>query len=213
MKRLRKRIAKIRARHRHHWKNAVWAWASKGEGNWRRKLKRFRAYRSYANQHERWLVEHMKPGEKRKDRRAELQSAIDGAGKKIQHLKKAHKQHPDVKPSPSNGFVIVDGRPVCGWMVPWIQKIRADGWGGSIVSGVRTPAQSIALCEAMCHQPSCPGRCAGATSNHNATTCAFPQGALDVSDYVMFGYHARRVGAPLTNHLPIDPVHYSNSGY
>lgn len=213
MKRLLKQIAKIRARHKHHWKNAVWAWANKGKGTWRRKLRRFRAYRKYATQHENWLVKNMEPGQERKERRAELDAVIKASKKKIAALKHAHKEHPDVDPSPQNGFQTVDGKPVCGWMVPWIQKIRAAGWGGSIVSGVRTPAQSIALCYGICGAPSCPGRCAGATSNHNATTCIFPQGALYVSDYVMFGYYARKVGAPLTNHLPVDPVHYSNSGY
>lgn len=211
MNRLLRRIKQIRNRHRHHWKNAVWAWSKKGDGNWRRKLKRFRAYRLYAHQHEMWLMEHMKPGEKRKDRREELESAEKGAAKKIKHLKEQHKKHKPPSPS-GQGFQTFDGLPVCGWMRPWIQKIRDRGWDGVVVSGVRTPAHSIELCEAMCGAPSCPGRCAGATSNHNATTCAFPQGALDVSDYVEFGYIARQVGAPFHNALPYDPVHFSNSG-
>lgn len=103
-------------------------------------------------------------------------------------------------------------RQVCGWMVPIISRAREDGWRGVVVSGVRTPAYSEQLCRAMCGAPTCPGRCAGRNSNHNATTCDKPQGAIDVSDYYTFAACMRKQGEPIKNRLPIDRVHFSASG-
>lgn len=103
-------------------------------------------------------------------------------------------------------------RPVCGWFVPILDQAREKGWRGIVVSGVRTPSESVGLCRAMCGSDSCPGRCAGASSNHNATTCARPQGAIDVSDYYNFAAIMRQMGEPLKNRLPIDRVHFSASG-
>ena len=129
--------------------------------------------------------------------------------------KRIESQTPDPVPS---GMVTPDrswnpyDKVVCGWMVPWIDKIDAAGWGGTIVSGVRTPEYSVQLCYGICGAPACPGLCAGVNSNHNATTCAYPQGALDVSDYWNFAAAAQRVGAPLRNNLPSDRVHFSVSG-
>jgi hypothetical protein len=214
-RRLRRRIKQIRNRHPHHWKNAVWAWANRGKkGNWRRKLRRFQAYRGYARDLERYLLDNMKPGHERKERRREMDRIVKAAGEKIEHLKKAHADHPDHPPTDADGIVLYDGKPVPAWMVPWLNEIRDEGWDGYVVSGVRTPQQSIGLCYAMCGAPSCTGRCAGAASNHNATPpVTYPEGALDVSDYIEFGYLARKVGSPLRNALgPRDPVHYSVSG-
>lgn len=134
---------------------------------------------------------------------------------KVRYLK----NHP-VKPTSNAVF---DGCDVPPWMVGqeayngqkvnWLQKIRDAGWSGVVVSGVRTPEHSIELCYQMCGAPSCPGRCAGATSNHNcADPCPPGGGAIDVSDYYRFGAICKEIGCPLRNALPIDPVHYSVSG-
>jgi hypothetical protein len=218
-KRLRRKIKQIRDRRPKRWKNAIWAWANRGEGTLRRKIRRFRAYRSYAADLERYIIKHQKPGEKRKDARREADKIRKAANEKLDHLEKRFRQRKrerednDGPPPTGAGWVYVDGRQVCGWMAGWVQRIRAAGWDGTVVSGVRTPAYSEQLCYQMCGAPSCPGRCAGRASNHNATTCAYPQGALDVSDYVEFGYLARKLGAPFHNSLgPADPVHFSASG-
>jgi hypothetical protein len=106
------------------------------------------------------------------------------------------------------------GRSVPAWMVPWLDKSRAAGWSGVVVSGVRTPEYSEQLCYNMCGAPSCPGRCAGRASNHNMTADqGYPYGALDVSDYYNFGAIQKRIGSPLINVLGAqDPVHFSVSG-
>lgn len=135
---------------------------------------------------------------------------------KIRHELK----HP---PDDPDGYATFEGETVAAWMVGrgpgpngtrvnWLQKIRDTGiWGGVIVSGARTAAYSESLCYGMCGAPSCPGTCAGRSSNH--VPVVYPGGALDVSDYYNFGRAARQVGAPLRNDLPADRVHYSVSGH
>ncbi len=129
--------------------------------------------------------------------------------------------HPPDDPDHINVF---EGVAVAAWMVGkdagpngshvnWLQKIRDTGiWHGVIVSGARTAQHSEELCLVMCHQPTCPGTCAGRGSNH-VVDSGFPDGALDVSDYDNFERAARMVGAPLINDLPLDPVHFSPSGH
>jgi hypothetical protein len=132
--------------------------------------------------------------------------------KKIAYERKHFNRYPTgfgVPDKPWNPY----GRKVCGWITEEIDKVWAAGWRGVVVSGVRTPAESIGLCEAMCGAPSCAGRCAGATSNHNATTCEKYQGAIDVTDYYNFAYYARKAGSVLKNDLPIDRVHFSYTGH
>jgi len=104
-------------------------------------------------------------------------------------------------------------RQVCGWLIPILDEARSRGWRGVVVSGVRTPAYSISLCYRICNRPSCSGTCAGASSNHNATTCAKPQGALDLSDYYTFASIMRQMGNPIYNDLPNDRVHFSATGH
>lgn len=105
-----------------------------------------------------------------------------------------------------------DGIPVAKAAIPILQWCRQNGWHGHLVSGYRTPAYSESLCFAMCGHPTCPGRCAGRSTNH-----AYAQPdrfAVDVSDYVTFRSVVAR--CPLQPHihnsLPIDPVHFSPSG-
>lgn len=215
-KRLQRVIERLRNRHPHHWKNAVWAWANKGEGNWRRKLRRFRAYRDYANHVYHWA----KNNHKAKAYLHEMRAIEVAAQKKIDHLQKHHQPHPS--PSPGGGLIATyDGKPVAAWFVPWLNKIRARGnWHGSLVSGFRTKEYSQFLCCQMCNACSpgstCPGRCAGIYTNHacpSSYTCRPYEGAIDVSDYIVFRAEAHAVGAPFFNDLPADPVHFSNSGH
>jgi hypothetical protein len=128
--------------------------------------------------------------------------------------------HPPDDPDNISTF---EGVPVAAWMVGkapgpngshvnWLQKIRDAGWGGVITSGARTAQHSEELCLQMCGAPTCPGRCAGRTSNH--IPVIYPGGAVDVSEYTRFGELARQVGAPLVNALgAADPVHFSPSGH
>lgn len=132
------------------------------------------------------------------------------------------KNHPPVD---SDGFAEWRGVPVAPWMVGaapgpngtrvnWLQKYVDHGWSGEINSGVRTPEHSEELCLQMCGASSCPGRCAGRSSNHNCTDgCPYPQGAIDVGDFNTFKAIGPMIGSPLRNDLPIDPVHFSVSGH
>lgn len=112
----------------------------------------------------------------------------------------------------SSGVTTFDGVPVAAVAVPYLQWARNHGWNGRLVSGWRDPKYSQSLCYRMCGRPSCPGKCAGTSSNHVGTTSN--HFAVDVSDYQTF----RRVIAdcPISprifNNLPIDPVHFSPSG-
>jgi hypothetical protein len=119
-----------------------------------------------------------------------------------------------------------DGRKfkVAAWMVGaapgpdgtktnWLLRSKNKGWDGNLSSGYRSPAYSESLCRAMCGAPSCPGRCAGRSSNHSQT--GPPNwGAIDVfPQYVKFGQIQREIGSPLKNELGAqDPVHYSYTG-
>lgn len=122
------------------------------------------------------------------------------------------------------GVVVYDGVQIANYLPvinDWARHTGWNGikWKGHVVSGFRTPALCTHLCIAMCGRPTCPGRCAGATSNH----CGFdptktPTGAEDVSDYQTFRLlmsHCPfdKLGAPkIFNNLPIDPVHFSPHG-
>lgn len=102
------------------------------------------------------------------------------------------------------------------WMVPWFDKVWALGVHFAVVSWFRSPAYSTSLCMARCGQPSCSGTCAGASSNHSCPpthTCVEWEGAADVTNYYAVRAALARLGAPLTNHLPADPVHVSHSGF
>lgn len=109
------------------------------------------------------------------------------------------------------GQAVFDDVPVAAWMVKFLQKSRDNGWQGVVVSGFRTPEHSDSLCRAICGQPSCPGRCAGRASNHVGLTD--PGGAIDVTDTDRFAAIQRKIGSPLRNDLPNDPVHFSVSGH
>lgn len=123
-------------------------------------------------------------------------------------------------------WVTYDGKMVAAYFEPslnWARHVGYPGigkWSGQVVSGGRTAAYSIHLCMVMCGRPFCPGRCAGAGTNHvGDDPHAVPSGAIDVSDYVRFGRlmahcpFAKLGTVAIKNDLPIDPVHYSPSGH
>lgn len=110
------------------------------------------------------------------------------------------------------GVANFDGIPVAKAVIPVLQWCRANGWKGRLVSGYRTPAYSEGLCKAMCGRPSCPGRCAGRSTNH---AYAIPSRfAIDVSDYVNFGHIVAKcpIQPKIHNALPNDRVHFSPQG-
>jgi peptidoglycan hydrolase-like protein with peptidoglycan-binding domain len=130
-------------------------------------------------------------------------------------LRRRRKQRKAAKLSsaPRAGVATFDGRPVAAWIHPYLVWARENGWKGTLNSGWRDPAHSEQLCLNMCGHPSCPGKCAGRTSNHAGSIK--PAGAIDVSDYGTFGrLMARCPYSPrLQNQLGArDPVHFSVSG-
>jgi hypothetical protein len=115
------------------------------------------------------------------------------------------------------GVGTYDGHPCANWMIPYLDWARHTGhdgnkWRGQLVSGWRDPAYSESLCYRMCGHPSCPGMCAGRSSNHSGSVK--PAGAVDVTDYDRFRWLMQYCPTlpHLTNHLPRDRVHFSVSG-
>lgn len=122
--------------------------------------------------------------------------------------RRIHDNDDDV--SGSGLIVTLDGKPCASWIARGCIDRRSKGWSGVLVSGYRTPEYSEQLCYQICGRPSCPGLCAGRSSNH----CCPPtysgqdgEGACDVSYYWEF---PERDG--LYNNLPRDLVHFSRSG-
>jgi hypothetical protein len=116
--------------------------------------------------------------------------------------------------APRAGVVKFDGKDVAAWIEPHLQWARAHGWKGTIESGYRTPEYSEHICITKCGRPSCPGNCAGRTSNHSGRIA--PQGAVDVTDYPRFAALMRRSPHQprLLNALPAtDPNHFSATGH
>lgn len=162
---------------------------------------------------ESWI--HFRRRKKRyKHRRNHLEDVKDHLKKKLEHLQKEKREekHDDKSLDP-NGTKIVyfDGKPVVEKAAYWLTKSRGNGWVGTLVSGYRTPEYSQQLCYRICGAPSCPGLCAGTSSNHTKTT--YPGPAVDVSDYTNFERIQYRIGSPLRNYLPHDLVHFSPSGH
>lgn len=111
------------------------------------------------------------------------------------------------------GVTTFDGVPVAKCAVPILLWCREQGgWDGKLVSGWRSAAYSESLCFRMCGRPSCPGKCAGRSTNHTGNS---PERfAMDVSDYVNFGHIVAKcpVKPHVHNALPRDLVHFSPSG-
>ena len=98
----------------------------------------------------------------------------DHLSRKLEHLEKKK----DKPPPQTSGVVTFDGKPCAAWIAADLRKIREMGWDGYLLSGYRTPAYSESLCYGICGAPSCPGRCAGSSSNHSQYER--PGGAADL---------------------------------
>lgn len=118
--------------------------------------------------------------------------------------------------APATGAIgTFEGIKVATWLIPYLTWARAHGWTGRLASGWRDPAYSEQLCMKMCGAPTCPGRCAGRSSNHSGSFK--PHGAIDVTDFIRFGQLMAQ--CPLTPHIfndhnaiPKDPGHFSATG-
>jgi hypothetical protein len=110
------------------------------------------------------------------------------------------------------GVGTFDGKPVAKCAIPILQWCRANGWDGSLVSGWRSAVYSISLCIRMCGRSSCPGKCAGAATNHTGISPS--RFAMDVSDYLKFARVVAKcpIQPHVHNSLPRDLVHFSPSG-
>jgi hypothetical protein len=127
--------------------------------------------------------------------------------------RRAQRKASKTSSAPRAGVATFDGRPVAAWIQPYLVWARENGWKGTLSSGWRDPAYSEHLCLQMCGHTTCPGKCAGRTSNHAGSVK--PAGAIDVSDYVTFGHLMARCpySPKLQNKLGArDPVHFSVSG-
>lgn len=210
MKKLRKRINSI-------WKNRkrpfrkLWRWA-KAPDKTRRVMKRWKALKL-------WAREHAKLNRKRGDEKKQAwwlkrQKGYDDKYDAVR--KRFLAEHKDPGSPPEQGVSTPEApwnpyrRPIANWIVPWLERSWDAGWRGVVNSGYRSPEYSEQLCYQICGHPSCPGTCAGRTSNH--TQYVQPGGAVDVSDYYTFGAVQQRIGSPLWNALPSDRVHFSATG-
>lgn len=156
-------------------------------------------------------------------RRGKDHDELDAQRRRLLKKVKWLKSHADPEPR-ADGTAAWREYRVAAWMVGaavgpdgkksnWLQKSVNKGWDGGLSSGWRSPEYSESLCRNMCGAPSCPGRCAGRSSNHSQV--GSPNwGAIDVyPQYVKFGQIQRELGSPLKNELGAqDPVHYSYTG-
>lgn len=137
----------------------------------------------------------------------------------LKKLREAHR-HPKPKPIPGAQYrTWLDGHEVPIWIAEILIAARnAGAWKGVVISGVRTPQHSEELCLQMCGAPSCPGRCAGRSSNHAMPptgTGREYEGAVDVTDYVGLRNYCREHNLPLRGGgevLPADLPHFSHNG-
>lgn len=113
--------------------------------------------------------------------------------------------------SSTKGLVYFDGKLTAAWIAKWLVRARLAGIHFTQTSGFRWPWYSRLLCVRICGRPRCPGLCAGETSNHSGIF--YPRGASDNAPPWGLRAWLARHGAPLTNHLPHDPVHVSASGF
>lgn len=104
------------------------------------------------------------------------------------------------------GLVQFDGKPVAAWIARELRKARERGWGGTVNSGYRSPAEQAAACANTSGPCAAPGK-----SNHQGT--AWPRGAVDVTEYDELDRILRSMGSPLKGFtVANDPVHFSAGG-
>lgn len=108
---------------------------------------------------------------------------------------------------------------IAKWMNAYLLAIGAKG-KIALNNSFRTPQESHDICMGMCGAPSCPGVCAGRSSNHSGTV--WPAGAIDLindttepAKLEALMKKAKRKGIPklLKNDLPADRLHYSSDGH
>lgn len=206
---LRERVRRIWKRHPEHPFAALWAWAKRGKTK-RARRRRFRALQGWAWDRYTLYKKNGWPNPWR------FLKAWRVYRRKVKWLN----EHIDPKPAPSGaGTVTFDGRPVAKWIAAILQEARNDGVYFQVISGYRSPEYSTSLCYAMCGAPQCPGRCAGAASNHACPpthACSDGEGAVDVSPgYAALEAWCRRKGKPLYGggyRLSGDLPHFSRSG-
>lgn len=137
----------------------------------------------------------------------------------LRQLREEHK-HPAPKPLPGREFITeLDGHDVPIWIAEILIAARnAGAWHGVVISGVRTPQASEELCLNMCGAPSCPGRCAGRSTNHacppTGTGREF-EGAVDVTGYTELREYCHAHAPQLRGGgevLPADLPHFSHAG-
>jgi hypothetical protein len=108
----------------------------------------------------------------------------------------------------SHKIVRVDGKPVLGWLAQAVAYARANGWRGTVTSGVRTPSEQIGAASRFGLQHYGP---AGPLGSNHVTG---HDGAIDVTDPGGFeralrGYRGKK---PIRR-MRDDPVHFSASGH
>jgi hypothetical protein len=108
----------------------------------------------------------------------------------------------------SRKIVRVDGKPVLGWLAQAIAYARANGWRGTVTSGVRTPSEQIGAATRFGLQHYGP---AGPLGSNHVTG---HDGAIDVTDPSGFeralrGYRGKK---PIRR-MRDDPVHFSANGH
>ena len=173
----------------------------KGESDehWHARRKRNRTAFENRDEAVEHLVKKLKAHERMIDKLKDLKEEI-----KAEHRDGAYDKG-------STKIVTFDGKPCVEDLAYWLDLIRKKGlWGGVLVSGYRTPAYSQQLCYGICGAPTCPGRCAGTSSNHTKTS--YPGPAGDVTDYIRCENALIDVGSGYRNNLPYDLVHMSKSG-
>lgn len=210
MKKLRKRINRIWQRRPRPFRK-LWKWARVPD-KLARVMRRWKALKLWAREHAK-IASKRGNNTKRKwwlERQQRYDDKYDAARKKFLA------QHDDPHEPPTQGVSTPSApwnpyaRPIANWIIPWLERSWDAGWRGVVNSGYRSPEYSEQLCYQMCGAPSCPGRCAGRSSNH--CNYAQPGGAVDVSDYYTFAAVQDRIGSPLWNNLPSDRVHFSSTG-
>ncbi len=152
------------------------------------------------------------------ERRKNARKIYEGLDARVEHCadkREARRKQKRAERNPydahGGGIVNFDSKTCVEWIAHDLTEMRKHGWNGYLVSGYRTPAYSISLCQAMCNAPYCPGRCGGASSNHAKSGDG--GGAVDVSDYINAERVAHSIGSRLWNDLPADLVHLSATGH
>lgn len=137
-----------------------------------------------------------------------LKAAIERKEDRKEEKDDAHGSNPF---NAHGGSVVTfDGKSCVEWIAHDLYAARQHGWAGQLVSGYRSPEYSEQLCYGICGRPSCPGTCAGRSSNHCRTGDG--QGAADITDYINGERILYQIGSRLHNSLPYDLVHMSASG-